>query len=215
MNSSPLPNRRQFLHRAGSLGLACAGFPLLSRAEDAADIPRQDAAALMTPATNRAIESGLRYLSQKQIKRGKDKGGFGSSGYSGSVGIGALAQCSMMSVDAPLLQIAGLHKRFGETVALQGVELNVRRGEVVCIIGPSGCGKSTLLRCINWLEAPDHGEVVLAGEVVGMQAREGAELSGKQHRALNAVRARMGMVFQQFNVWPHLSVLENVVRAQL
>jgi len=90
--------------------------------------------------------------------------------------------------------------------------LTVAKGEVICIIGPSGCGKSTLLRTINWLTPPKAGTVRLEGQVVG--TTDGAQNSRLQLRALNEFRARMGMVFQQFNTWPHLSVRNNVVRPQ-
>ena len=110
------------------------------------------------------------------------------------------------------LEIKGLHKRFGNIIALNNVSLNVSKGEVIFVIGPSGCGKSTLLRAVNWLTPPDKGEVWLEGELVGSSS---SKLTIKQSQLLNGFRARMGMVFQQFNVWPHLNVLENVVRAQL
>ena len=114
-----------------------------------------------------------------------------------------------MSDVPPLLEVHGLHKCFGATRALDGVDLEVEPGEVVCIIGPSGCGKSTLLRCINWLLPPDSGSIRLAGDRVS----DGGGRAKGQAR-LNAARARIGMVFQQFNCWPHLSVLDNVALAQ-
>ena len=111
------------------------------------------------------------------------------------------------------LQLKGLHKKFGSITALRDVSLKVSKGEVICIIGPSGCGKSTLLRTINWLSPPDKGQVILQGEIVGSSSS--SKLTIEQSKLLNNLRARMGMVFQQFNVWPHLNVLENVVRAQV
>ena len=110
------------------------------------------------------------------------------------------------------LEIKGLHKKFGQITALNNVSLNVSKGEVIFIIGPSGCGKSTLLRAVNWLTPPDKGEVWLEGNIVGSLS---AKLTIGESKLLNRFRAKMGMVFQQFNVWPHLSVLENVVRAQM
>ena len=110
------------------------------------------------------------------------------------------------------LELEGLHKKFGEITALNNVSLNVSKGEVIFIIGPSGCGKSTLLRAVNWLTPPDKGEVWLEGKIVGSLS---SKLTIKESKLLNSYRARMGMVFQQFNVWPHLKVLDNVVRAQM
>ncbi len=110
------------------------------------------------------------------------------------------------------LELKGLYKKFDQITALNNVSLNVSKGEVIFIIGPSGCGKSTLLRTINWLTPPDKGEVWLEGSIVGSLS---SKLTIGESKLLNSFRARMGMVFQQFNVWPHLKVLENVVRAQM
>ena len=110
------------------------------------------------------------------------------------------------------LELKELHKNFGEITALKNVSLNVSKGEVIFIIGPSGCGKSTLLRAVNWLTPPDKGEVWLEGNIVGSLS---SKLTTEESKLLNNFRARMGMVFQQFNVWPHLNALENVVRAQM
>ena len=110
------------------------------------------------------------------------------------------------------LEIIDINKKFGNINALKNVSLNVSKGEVICIIGPSGCGKSTLLRTVNWLTPPDSGKVKLKGEIIGSDT---GKMTFEQNRSLNEFRARIGMVFQQFNVWPHLNTLENVVRAQI
>ena len=104
-----------------------------------------------------------------------------------------------------MLKLDDVHKRFGSLEVLRGVDLEVKRGSVTCVIGPSGSGKSTLLRCINLLEPPNGGRILLEGrEITG-------RLSGDD---LNFVRRRVGMVFQQFNLFPHKSALENVSLAQ-
>ena len=110
------------------------------------------------------------------------------------------------------LEVIDINKKFENINALKNVSLNVSKGEVICIIGPSGCGKSTLLRTVNWLTPPDSGKVILKGEIIGSDT---GKMTFEQNRSLNAFRARIGMVFQQFNVWPHLNALENVVRAQI
>jgi polar amino acid transport system ATP-binding protein len=104
---------------------------------------------------------------------------------------------------AAIVRIEDVHKHFGSIHALRGVTTHVDKGEVLVIIGPSGCGKSTLLRSINGLETIDSGRVVVDGNVID-----------NQHKNINAVRAEVGMVFQQFNLFPHLTVLENLTLAQ-
>ncbi len=115
---------------------------------------------------------------------------------------------------APLLRIEGLVKSFGAVRALRGVDLAVEPGEVICIIGPSGCGKSTLLRCVNFLEEADEGYVYLDGEPMGVR-----DVAGRRRRDSDAnidrMRRHVGMVFQQFNVWPHLTALGNVTTPQV
>ena len=103
-----------------------------------------------------------------------------------------------------MLKLESLHKRFGDVHVLRGVDLEVHRGKVVCVLGPSGSGKSTLLRCINLLEPPDEGRIFLEGE----------EITGSAPRELDIVRRRIGMVFQQFNLFPNKSAIENVSLAQ-
>ena len=110
----------------------------------------------------------------------------------------------------PLLRLEGVHKHFGDLEVLRSVDLNVKGGEVVCVIGASGSGKSTLLRCINLLEPPDDGDIFLEGRSIC----KGAEApSGEAGWELDYVRQRVGMVFQQFNLFPHKTALENVTLA--
>jgi ABC-type polar amino acid transport system ATPase subunit len=106
-----------------------------------------------------------------------------------------------------MVKLEGVHKRFGELEVLKGVDLEVDKGEVVCILGPSGSGKSTLLRCVNLLEPPEQGEIFLEGHDICKGPGSG---TGEQSWELDFVRQRVGMVFQQFNLFPHKSVLENV-----
>jgi polar amino acid transport system ATP-binding protein len=117
----------------------------------------------------------------------------------------------MSRVDAPLLSISRLEKSFGPLKVLQGISLEVRRGEVVGLIGASGSGKSTLLRCINLLETPSAGVIRLCGQRIGY--REGESTRRLPDREVSAQRRRMAMVFQQFNLWPHKTALENVIES--
>ncbi len=113
--------------------------------------------------------------------------------------------------DGSVLQVTGLCKSFKDHRALEGINLSVSEGETVCVLGPSGSGKSTLLRCVNWLEVPDSGVVFLQGERVGVHASNLAMTDGELAR----IRTRMGMVFQHFALWPHLSVMNNLMAAPL
>jgi len=114
----------------------------------------------------------------------------------------------MNDVAQPMIEVIDAHKRFGALEVLKGIDLSVARGQIVAIIGPSGSGKSTLLRAINHLEPLDSGEVRLDGVLVN------APLSGNAfERHINAIRQRMGMVFQHFNLFPHLTVMQNVTMA--
>ncbi len=109
-----------------------------------------------------------------------------------------------------LLSIRGLNKRFAATEVLKGVDLDVAHGEVVSIIGASGSGKTTLLRCVNLLEEFDSGEIVLAGVTIGYSAHDGKRRRLRE-RDLARQRAMTGMVFQSFNLFPHLTALGNVM----
>ena len=106
-------------------------------------------------------------------------------------------------VGEPVVRIEGLRKSFGDNVVLRGIDLEVQRGEVVVILGPSGSGKSTLLRCVNLLETPTDGRIFF----------EDTEITAKK-TDINKVRAKVGMVFQNFNLFPHLTAKKNVMLAQ-
>ncbi len=108
----------------------------------------------------------------------------------------------------------GLSKRFGRIQALEGVDLDIAAGEIVCLLGPSGSGKSTLLRCINHLERPDAGAVWIDGDLIGF-TREGDRLLERDDRSIARQRRRCGMVFQRFNLWPHLTALQNITEGPI
>ena len=111
-----------------------------------------------------------------------------------------------------MIEAQDLHKSFGHIEVLKGVSLSVARGEVICVIGPSGSGKSTLLRCLNWLEVPERGLIRIDGEPAYREQADG-NLRLQAPRQIAAIRARIGMVFQAFNLFPHLNALENVMEA--
>ncbi|WP_364519156.1 amino acid ABC transporter ATP-binding protein [Nocardioides sp. LML1-1-1.1] len=117
-------------------------------------------------------------------------------------------------MSTPLVRIRGLRKSFGHQLVLADVDLDVARGEVAVLLGPSGSGKSTLLRCINHLEKPDAGFVEVDGEVIGYR-HDGRHLRELPDRAITRQRAGIGMVFQQFHLFPHKTALENIVEGQL
>jgi polar amino acid transport system ATP-binding protein len=114
----------------------------------------------------------------------------------------------------PMLLAEGVHKSFGRLEVLRGIDLQVERQEVMCIIGPSGSGKSTLLRCINHLEKINAGRLWVDGELVGYRQNAG-KLYELREREICAKRAEIGMVFQQFNLFPHMNVRENVIEAPI
>lgn len=113
----------------------------------------------------------------------------------------------------PIITVRNMSKTFGAFQALSDISLDVRRSEVLCLIGPSGSGKSTLLRCLNFLEAYDEGEVRLGGELIGWQDTADSPRRALPAASLREQRRHIGMVFQQFNLWPHFTALENVAEA--
>ncbi|HVA71231.1 MAG TPA: amino acid ABC transporter ATP-binding protein [Acidimicrobiales bacterium] len=114
----------------------------------------------------------------------------------------------------PMVEVHDVHKSYGGVEVLRGVNLAVERGEVTCLIGPSGSGKSTLLRCINHLEKHDAGELRVDGDLVGYEAR-GGKLYERNDKQICAERSRIGMVFQRFNLFQHLTVLDNITIGQV
>lgn len=114
----------------------------------------------------------------------------------------------------PIVEIADLHKSFGPLEVLRGITLVAREGEVVALIGSSGSGKSTLLRCINMLEVPDQGTVTIAGETIALAGKPPSRHVADESQ-IRRIRSGLGMVFQSFNLWSHMSILDNVMEAPL
>ena len=120
-----------------------------------------------------------------------------------------------MSSDAPALVVDNMRKRFGALEVLKGVSLTAREGDVISILGASGSGKSTFLRCINLLETPDQGVVTVAGETLKMRERRDGRREAADRGQLDRFRSELGMVFQSFNLWSHLTILENLIEAPI
>jgi len=112
-----------------------------------------------------------------------------------------------------IVRIVDLHKSFGRLEVLKGINLEVAKGEVLCIIGPSGSGKSTLLRCMTFLEVPTSGRIYLDGELIGVRETPHGRLVADSERNVNRQRLNIGMVFQHFNLWPHKTAKKNVTEA--
>ncbi len=115
--------------------------------------------------------------------------------------------------DVPALDIKDLHKTFGQNEVLKGISLAAHKGDVISIIGSSGSGKSTFLRCINLLETPTAGEIWVNGELIQMKNNRAGESVPANEKQVQRIRSRLAMVFQGFNLWSHLTVLENVIEA--
>jgi ABC-type histidine transport system ATPase subunit len=118
-----------------------------------------------------------------------------------------------MGTATPALVVKDLHKRFGDLEVLKGISLAANDGDVIAMIGSSGSGKSTVLRCINLLETPDSGEVQVSGELIRMRPTRDGHAVPEDHRQVDRIRSRLGMVFQSFNLWAHMTVLQNVIEA--
>ena len=114
---------------------------------------------------------------------------------------------------SPALEVRNLHKRYGDLEVLKGVDLVARDGDVISILGSSGSGKSTMLRCINLLENPHQGQILIAGEELKLKRSRQGDLVAADNSQINRLRARVGFVFQNFNLWPHMSILDNIIEA--
>jgi octopine/nopaline transport system ATP-binding protein len=114
-----------------------------------------------------------------------------------------------------VLRVVDLHKAFGDLKVLDGINFDLYRGNVLSIIGASGSGKSTLLRCLNFLDPPTAGEIYLGGEAMGFRVDKTGRKSADSLANINRLRQDIGMVFQQFNLWPHMSVLRNITEAPI
>lgn len=117
--------------------------------------------------------------------------------------------------EAVALQVKDLHKTFGQHEVLKGISLDAHRGDVISIIGSSGSGKSTFLRCINLLETPTAGEILVNGELIEMKNGRHGEAIPVSDKQVQRIRSRLAMVFQGFNLWSHMTVIENVIEAPI
>jgi ABC-type histidine transport system ATPase subunit len=118
-----------------------------------------------------------------------------------------------MSEDTPALVVEGIHKQFGDVEVLKGVSVTAAKGDVIAILGASGSGKSTFLRCINLLETPNQGRITVSGEELRLRPGRHGGLEPEDRRQVERIRAKLAMVFQSFNLWSHMTVLENVIEA--
>jgi len=119
----------------------------------------------------------------------------------------------MESMAERALRVVDLHKSFGKIEVLRGISLEAYEQDVISILGSSGSGKSTLLRCINLLETPTSGEVYVRGELIKMRETRGGERQAEDRKQVERIRSKLAMVFQQFNLWAHMTVLQNVTEA--
>ena len=120
-----------------------------------------------------------------------------------------------MTQHPPALAVEGIKKQFGQVEVLKGVSVKANKGDVIAILGASGSGKSTFLRCINLLETPNEGRIVVAGEEIALAPGRHGSLQAKDPRQLARIRAKLAMVFQSFNLWSHMTILENIVEAPI
>ncbi len=121
----------------------------------------------------------------------------------------------MTQSNIPLLSIHNIHKRFGELEVLHGLSLTAKSGDVISMIGSSGSGKSTFLRCLNLLEMPDQGDICLAGEAIRFSTNKAGTREAADEQQVQRLRSKVAMVFQQFNLWSHMTILQNVIEAPM
>jgi len=121
----------------------------------------------------------------------------------------------MTSAPQAALVVEGLHKSFADLEVLRGVSLTANEGDVISVIGSSGSGKSTMLRCVNLLETPDEGRITVNGELIRMKRGRTGKQQPADPKQVARIRARLGMVFQGFNLWTHMTVLQNVIEAPM
>ena len=130
-------------------------------------------------------------------------------------GLTSANESSGVRVDVPALSVKGMHKSFGAAHVLQGISFDAAQGDVISILGASGSGKSTLLRCINLLEMPDQGEVSLDGERIEMRDLPNGHRKPGDRKQVERMRSRLGMVFQNFNLWSHMTVQQNIIEGPM
>lgn len=118
-----------------------------------------------------------------------------------------------IAASTPAVEVVDLHKRFGPLEVLKGISLAAQDGDVISIIGSSGSGKSTLLRCVNMLEVPEEGAVRVGGEEIRLRRLSTGKRAPEDHKQIERLRARLGMVFQSFNLWSHMTAVQNVIEA--
>jgi octopine/nopaline transport system ATP-binding protein len=118
-------------------------------------------------------------------------------------------------MSTPAVSVRDLRKSFGALEVLRGISLSAAEGQVISILGSSGSGKSTMLRCINMLETPDAGEIAIGGEVIALRKGRRGRTEPADHAQVDRIRSRVAMVFQSFNLWSHMTVLENVIEAPI
>lgn len=111
------------------------------------------------------------------------------------------------------LELIDIHKSYDKLEVLKGVSLTAQKGDVISILGSSGSGKSTLLRCINMLEQPNQGRIIIGGEELGLKKDKFGALEAANRKQLERMRSQLGFVFQQFNLWPHKTILQNIIEA--